>query len=833
MAPLSPPVNPFANLSADRYPVGTTLDYFEEVRAWPELHEPRNQVVFGHYGSGKSIALQRLRGSAMARKPRFLNANPFFGIYTNLLDTTFLDSLATIATADRITRRWPEAGIAVANAKERFLAFSIAEATVEDLLDAHGRDGFGTIQNKSAMAMGIARAVGIDTTPSPSLEDLRTALSNARGEIKKSASTMEIFTAPGVVPGKATRLQPALQQLAAIVSARETFSLFPEGVTVFFLIDQLESVSEETKRLVNLALRRENPFFAKVAVRVHGHSRECDGMAPLKLGDDVFPVFIGHTLDTEPEFARVATAVANNMLRHNGDTRNIKELLTPDTAMEGESQKETASGYVGLDAFAVLASGSMRLFLEMCSLAVRCVTVRPEIDLVSMPIPEDCQTQAAIKLARQELERVTTSDPDRGPRVRALVDRLLREAQKQQSNLPRVFKITGDLFPEDALGKDVKDVVRAGFTLDAFRYATIGDATFEDLPESFGVASVFSPAFGISLLRDNAKEITVEDLKKMATPIRGRMAAKTQAGGRPRLFFSTSFARRPIQDSQVRLIKDVFGAEFDVKLGDAAASGNQLGKIVRAIHSCQVILVEVSEPSPSVMLELGMSYALRKRTFVTFNKDADADMGALQSFIRTLDIVPYSFDVSHLKIARDKILQRFQTDLEAGELMEENAYGMTLRPRSDERSVFIYYPRARRVWEAVREKVQERIISLGGRISTIEAAPHNSTSFEEVMFSVHRASRKFRTSCIIDTTGSDRVDLIGSFALGAAYALRRGVLRIEEANHARENELGLWPSPYEKWSSQDDLLTILSRYIRRLEKKPEERRVGRFNRRRR
>jgi hypothetical protein len=816
--PPTSPINPFANLSADRYPVGTTLDYFEEVRAWPELHEPRNQVVFGHYGSGKSIALQRLRGSAMARKPRFLNASSFFGIYVNMLDVAFLDSLETLATADNIVKRWPDAASNIAAMKERFLTLAFAEAAAGELIDSDRREGFGSIDDSKQLATEIAHIAGLEINPTANLKNVHAAIAEARGKIKHNASTMEIFSPLTMAPGNTVRLQPALQQLAAVIGRRDVFSRFLEGVLVFFLVDQMEAVSHATQRVVNLLLRRENPFFTKVAVRVHGHSNECAGSSPLKLGDDVYPVFIGDTLDAEPEFIRVATSVANKMLRHHGDQRHITELLTTNGLRPPDSIG--GLGYAGVHTFATLASGSTRLFLEMCSLAVRCAVTRADVDLEHLRIPEECQTQAAIKIARQELERVTTSDPDRGPRVRSILDRLFRDIRAKGALMPSVYKISGDLFPEDALGKDVKEVVRAGFALDAFRYASLSDATFEDLPESFGLAPVFAPAFGLSVQRGGSERIPVQDIKKMATPFRGRnSSSKDLQPGRPRLFFSTSFARRPITDLQLRNVRDVFGTEFDVKLGDSASSGNQLGKIVRMIRDGQVVLVDVSEPSPSVLLELGISYALRKRTFVTFNKDSDADITALQAFIRTLDIVPYTFDTDQLKIARDKIIQRISTDLEPGELMEENAYGMTLRPRSDERSIFVYYPRQRKVWESLRDKVQERITSLGGRLSTIEAAPHNSTSLEEIMFSVNRASRQFRASCIIDTTGQNQVDLIGSFALGAAYALKRGVVRIEESNMAKETALGLWPSPYEKWSSQDELLSIFSRYVRREEGK--------------
>lgn len=807
-------INPFANLSADRYSVKTTLEYFEEVRVWAELHEPRNQVVFGHYGSGKSIALQRLRGSAMDREPRFLNTLPFFGVYINLLEIVFLDSVSVLASAESIRKHWPDGSDKVAMNKERFIALTIAEATVKELLDSSTERGFGILQNPLDLSSEIAKTLGLDLKNEVGLQALYDVLSRERAKIKAAAATTEIFSSnTGII-----NLQQTAQQLASVVGGSNVFSHYPNGIAVFLLIDQMEAVSDETKQIINLLLRRENSFYTKVAARVHGHTKKCAAnITPLKVGDDVYPLFIGYTLDTEEEFARIASAVANNMLRAHGDKRGIADLLAfSKDVTQNSLYSSSPPVYAGLETLITLASGSVRQFLEMCSLAVRCTITRPKLDISVSPIPEECQTQAAIKLARQELERVSTSDADWGPRVRSLVDKLFREAKGAVTPIAKIFRIeTENLFPEEALHEDVKRVIHAGFELDAFRYAAIADTTFGDLPECFGVAPIFAPAFGVSLSNGDTAIVTASELKKMTTPIRSRASSsRSDSEERPRLFYSTKFANQPVTTSQIKLVKDVFGAEFDVKLGSSAASGNQLSKIIREIKSSRIVLVEVSEPSPSVMLELGISYALQKRTFIMFNKDSDTDIGSLQFFIRTLDIIPYSFEIDQLKAARDKIIQRFYTDPEPGEMIEENAFGMSLRPRADEKSIFVYYPRERAVWEVIREKVQEKIANLGGRLLTVEAAPYNSTPLEEVMFCIYRSSRTFTTSCVIDTTGKQHADLIGSFALGAALAKSKGALRIEEGGQAKETSLGLWPSPYDVWGNEEELLRILNRYIR-------------------
>jgi|GEM_PF-3876509 len=751
----------------------------------------------------------------MARKPKFLSTVPFFGVYINLLEIVFLDSMSALAKEESIRQNWPDCSLHVVNNKERFIALTLAEATVKELLDSNDNIGFGLLTDDQSLAREIAETLNVDLRPDISLTSLYKVLSRERAKIKAAAATTEIFSSSD----KIINIQQAAQQLASVISRSNTFSQHSNGVAVFFLLDQIEAVTDETKQFINLLLRRENPFFTKVAARVHGHTPKCPpGISDLRVGDDVYPIFLGYTIDTSDEFARVATAVADNMLRAHHDERSIAALLSSTYTRPKESAySDNLSIYSGLETLITLASGSVRQFLEMCSLAVRCTITRPDVDISTSPIPEECQTQAAIKLARQELERVFTSNADIGPRVRSLVDNLFKDAKRSDQPIARVFRIeTDNLFPEEVLHGDLKRIIRAGFELDAFRYATVADTTFGDFPETIGIAPIFAPAYGVPLSRNQTSSIiTAEQIKKMATTIKGSRSTSSRGttDERPRLFYSTRFTQQPITSTQIKLIKDVFEPVFDVVLGSNAASGNMLSKIVREIRASQIVLVEVSEPSPSVMLELGISYALQKRTFIMFNKDSKIDITSLQNFIRTLDIIPYSFDIDQLKAARDKIIQRYQIEPEPGEMMEENAFGMTLRPRIDKKSVFVYSPRERPTWKVLKDTVRQKIADLGGRLLTVEAAPHNSTQLEEIMFCISMASKDFTTSCIIDTTGKEQADLIGSFALGAAFAKYKGTVRIEERGKDKETSLGLWPAPYEVWGNEHELITILNKYV--------------------
>jgi hypothetical protein len=230
-------------------------------------------------------------------------------------------------------------------------------------------------------------------------------------------------------------------------------------------------------------------------------------------------------------------------------------------------------------------------------------------------------------------------------------------------------------------------------------------------------------------------------------------------------------------------------------------------KVVEAIASTDVVVVEVSEATPSVMLELGVSYALRKRTVLLFNRENDRAIENLEQRFRTVDIVTYSFEAEHLKAARDAVYQRSQTPLDAVEAMDRTILGAKLRPkRGDPKGVFLYFNTDRELWKAVLPKVRR---SLDGSVNVYvpSAAPANSLSLEQVIFCSHLASKELPISCFIDTSsGAGSADLTGAFALGVAAGLKRGALRLEEAGCGGRDSLSLWLEPFAEWRSSDDIV---------------------------
>ncbi len=279
----------------------------------------------------------------------------------------------------------------------------------------------------------------------------------------------------------------------------------------------------------------------------------------------------------------------------------------------------------------------------------------------------------------------------------------------------------------------------------------------------------------------NIIKITPDELDKFTSPY--VYSRKKTEGPPPKqtVFLSTSFKQWAQVAEQSRLMKDVFNDKFNVVGGWDFSGGGQLSKILRAIRKSDIVLTDVTYLSANIMIELGMAYWLadsqNKRVFLFFNSDAPkTTMHDLPLHIRSLDIMTYQFNVDSLRLARDKIYERVQTEAEPEELMKRNIRGSTLRPRHDSVGVFVYYPIDRKIWDQITIDLRKNLEEKGLKLYTWIGAPSGSTRLEEIIYNVSRSSKELAFSCFVDTTAATSVDFVGAFALGAATAAsKRGV----------------------------------------------------------
>lgn len=319
--------NPFLSLNADQYSVETTLDYFEPTQAWKEVQLEENQVVFGSYGSGKSILLKRLQASAMARSPLF-DSRPFLGVYLSVqVDVTLMDALMEHAKGAAILRRWPDASERAGTVAERWLALTLAGAALCELTEATRREVFGPLSHPSALAATFCRLFEFDARLTTSLAEVRRQIDEARADIHDSCSSPHIFDAPFAEPVNRIGLSIVAEAIAEQVSQPGFFANYKSGLPVYYLVDQLEALSPRGQALFTPLLRRGNPYFTKCAARLYGFRPDPTIAYVPAVDDDFFPLFVGYTDEQQPELRSVTVKVANKMLAAGRAAITIEQLL--------------------------------------------------------------------------------------------------------------------------------------------------------------------------------------------------------------------------------------------------------------------------------------------------------------------------------------------------------------------------------------------------------------------------------------------------------------------------------------------------------------------------
>jgi hypothetical protein len=782
------------------------VDYFEPTEAWTEVLHPRNQVLYGGFGSGKSMLLKRLQAAAMARQPAF-DSKPFVGVYINLiLEFSFVDALMKLARGSVVQRRWPDAPDRAASIAENFLSMTVGQAVLWELNEARSREVFGELTRESEIVREYTKLYDLSLPANAKLLDVMDALRRAREELRAESSSAKVFNTRAADTEQTVALSSVADAVSSLVALPRFFQHFPEGLPLFLLFDQLEGMSAEVHTMLLPLLRRGNRYTTKCATRLYGFVPGKVSENPLVAYDDYFPVHVGHTSDSSNDFARLAVSVADRMVRSVTPSLSTSQLFG-DRSMPADGR--AAQGYAGLKDLLWLSSGSIRMFLELCSHAVMCAASGSRSWWID-GVPVHCQEQAARVWAKRERDKLSSSNEVTGPQVVTFIDNLLREARKTQEGLPQQYSIEDDLWGPDSMSPRVKEMLRAAFQFDAVRFVSQSDASLFDLPSRFAASSYCAPLFALRG-RSVATPHFIRDLASYLGSPRSVTGSAEVTEQKLRLFLSTSFRVAPAPTEGRKRLRAILESKFSVVVGDELPSSRKLLQRMRdSIASVDVVVVEVSEPTPSVMLELGMSYALKKRVFVTFDASRDdVSLDELQSYLRTLDIVSYSLRDDHLRDARDKIWQRSSTPPQDGELMESNIYGQSLRPKQLAEHVFFYVPKGASVLRTALSEVEATLNRRGQKLVLTSAAPASSSLLEEIMYCISLLPRDGQTRCWVDTSGHKQPDLAGAFALGVAVGLRKDAIRIEQSDRSMNQRLALWPEPYETWSTTEELLRLL------------------------
>lgn len=137
-------------------------------------------------------------------------------------------------------------------------------------------------------------------------------------------------------------------------------------------------------------------------------------------------------------------------------------------------------------------------------------------------------------------------------------------------------------------------------------------------------------------------------------------------------------------------------------------------RIVSNIFRQEVVVADISDLNPNVMLELGLRLASKKPTVVVFNKG-----GRIPFDITDVEAIPYPPDLNILDM--EGFFEKFTSTL--NDRLTAYRAG-TYEPYLADVVVEVLEPQTKEV--SIQELVLERLDEIGARLSRLERGPHQS-----------------------------------------------------------------------------------------------------------
>jgi hypothetical protein len=133
--------HPFWGEWADEFSPTDVVDRFVPNRIWNEIRNPTNQVLLGGVGTGKSIVLKRISLPGMLLKSEFLLNREFLGIYVDLKELRFLNSLDEFRAdfSNSLQSNKEDITIIIERICDYACALSITKATLQTIEDSISR----------------------------------------------------------------------------------------------------------------------------------------------------------------------------------------------------------------------------------------------------------------------------------------------------------------------------------------------------------------------------------------------------------------------------------------------------------------------------------------------------------------------------------------------------------------------------------------------------------------------------------------------------------------------------------------------------------------------
>lgn len=610
-----------------------------------------NVIIEGSRGSGKSMYLRMLSLPVKSTYDGLSERNlvtklpvhsPFLGVYAKLNPTLFGPH------ENERNRGFNEAFQQLFNIYcVECLITSILEVSEYESFKLTEGDESYLIQNISDVILPNAIVPGsVDEL----LKEVRRTRRLARVALNEDCISFDFRSQPDV-----------LWQVSEVLS---NTSIFREQ-RVHFLIDEYDSLSQHQQRIINVYLRkRDYPVTFKVACKKHCLTLEDLYNRPLNPSGDFHRIELDdNEFGISSSYSDYIIAIADKRLKRAGYSVSVQEFLsdTPRAPRAGVEIK-----YGGFKMIAMLSSGIVRTFLELCRdifslhLESRQTIWRARIEDQDKVVKQhatnkwssmtrdhstDTQLQHLIdqiatvfrlkadNSKETQIIRLEIVDYNRIPsylhnlltqalEYEALVQPNRERLQKNKMKASRGFLLHRLLCVHYRL----RPTSRWDFEISTTQIEKLLHGDYADAEEV-----VKNPTKSTIQTHTHEKSPAQLSLETGCPILREECPTDTPTSGLG--FLSCRLPKSGHIRDAIRLLKEAFAESNDedteyklLTAEEYPAQGDIACKVCHAFANSDFVVVEMSLHSPSVAMELGLAIARRKATFILYNSDETSDV---------------------------------------------------------------------------------------------------------------------------------------------------------------------------------------------------------------
>lgn len=765
---------------------------------WKEVPSPRNHIIVGPRGAGKTIALRQL-DSRTHTEPK-----DYIGIYVQISRISALYK----NPFEHLRERSDATIIAIF---QQIFSDHLWLSIVRSFCEYLKQFSIDELDNPAE----IKRLFGIDAASIDSLDNScaerhrkieETLISWSRNE---QLSWQPVAHVPEALQRCVDRLRTKLP------------SLTTTSPSLYLLLDESSPIPLECQLVLNELLHRGRNYCVKLAIRpFEWDTLRTNHDRTIEVDTDLIVSNIKYSDELEDRYIRNMETLVKRVLQTQLSTRILPINSAHNFDINSIFPAHADEQYSGFHAICAASSGNPQNLLQICSCIFQAAESVQGIQGQSMPsFPPSLQDQAIRAWSRDH------EDYNPYTNSRSFCRSLLRSVRTNQSSQKAIgFSYShsreADLFTQDYLPQDIGALVKSAFSGGFLRRTSADPTSLFEVPSEFHLSRGLLPREGlpVDLPIHPTTPIDQEFIRTNTRDhIRAAIPVAVAEDKRIKAFLSTSFSRL-MQQQRADIKRYLQGVAIDcVDVEDSLHEQFLFTSIKTQITAADFVILDATILRPYTMFEIGICAGLLskpKNVICVLNSEGSDDpIGKLPDFMQKLPIICFSYSEEQLQKAAADIAERARALIPARSEFSYIEHSNTpLRPkqRRDRRTVYVSLPNNSirgRALEAVRQELEQQGWNV---IDEEQAQIYLANEFQTAITCAFTA----RVG-VIDTSGRDGPDLLQCFKLGLFAGKQNWrVLQTERLGEQTERTFNSVPGiGYASWADIDEFVRNVTAFV--------------------